>query len=26
LSALSELKSEIPPDMILRVFTDWDRR
>jgi histone-lysine N-methyltransferase SETMAR len=26
LSALSELMSEIPPDMILRVFEDWDRR
>jgi hypothetical protein len=26
LSMLSEQISEIPPDMILQVFTDWDRR
>jgi hypothetical protein len=26
LSVLSELMSAIPPDMILRVFADWDRR
>jgi hypothetical protein len=25
LSVLAELMSEIPPDMILRVFADWDR-
>jgi hypothetical protein len=25
-SVLSELMSEIPPDMILRVFADWNGR
>jgi hypothetical protein len=24
LSVLSELMSDIPPDMIMRVFTDWN--
>jgi hypothetical protein len=26
LSVISDPMNEIPPDMILRVFADWDRR